>query len=98
MPDIRIGVINPAETEKVTMQLPNDAPVADVTNAMVQAMNMPPVGQDGRRIRYHLSVRDHDGNLERLDEKRTLEENGVQDGSVLQLTVEMVAGTDRSLV
>lgn len=92
MANITIGVINPAETEKVTMQVPNDVPVGYVTEAMVEAMGLPVRVEDGRRLRYHLSARDQNGNLERLDDKQTLEENEVQDGDVLQLTVEMVAG------
>jgi hypothetical protein len=92
MANITIGVINPAETEKVTMGVPNDVPVGYVTEAMVDNMGLPLRGQDGRRLRYHLSARDRDGNLERLDDKQTLEENEVGDRDMLQLTVEMVAG------
>jgi hypothetical protein len=89
---MRIGVVNPAETEKVTMQVPEDVPVRDITDALVDSMGLPLRGQDGQRLRYHLSGRDSDGRLRRLDNKDTLEENEVADGGVLQLTVEMVAG------
>ncbi len=93
MPNIQIGVRNPAETEKVTMQAPDNVPVRDVTDAMVDSMGLPPRGQDGRRMRYHLSARDKDGKLRRLNDKQSLAENEVQDGDVLQLTVEFVAGS-----
>ncbi len=93
MANIRIGVINPAETEKVTMQVPDDAAVGDLRDAIVDAMGLPLRGQNGRRLRYHLSGRDQQGNLERLDEDSTLEENEVQDGDALQLAVEMTAGS-----
>jgi hypothetical protein len=93
MARIRIGVINPAETEKVSMQVPDDVPVGYLAEAMVDEMGLPPRGQDGQRLRYHLSSRNQDDTLERLDDTRTLEDNGVQDGGMLQLTVEMVAGS-----
>jgi hypothetical protein len=92
MANITIGVVNPAETEKVTAQVPNDVAVGYITEAIVDRMGLPPRGQDGRRLRYHLSSRDRDGNLARLDDNQTLEENEVGDSDVLQLTVEMVAG------
>ena len=89
---IRVGVINPAETEKVTMQVPEDVAVQDLREAMVEQMGLPTRGQNGQRLRYHLNVRTEDGTLERLDDGASLEENEVQEGDVLQLTVEMVAG------
>jgi hypothetical protein len=89
---ITVGVINPAETEKVTMRVPNDAPVADIRDAIVDAMDLPSRGQDGQRIRYRLAIRNEDGRLEQLNEKETLEEAEVGDGAILQITVEMVAG------
>jgi hypothetical protein len=89
---ITVGVINPAETEKVTMQVPDDVAVGDLRDAIVDQMGLPPRGQNGRRLQYHLSIRDSDGNLERLNESDTLEENEVGDGGVLQITVEMTAG------
>ena len=89
---IRVGVINPAETEKVTMQVPEDVAVQDLREAMVEQMGLPTRGQNGQRLRYHLNVRTEEGTLERLDDGASLEENEVQEGDVLQLTVEMVAG------
>lgn len=93
MAPLRIGVINPTETEKVTMQVPNDVPVQDLREAMVERMDLPSRGQNGERMRYHLNVRNSEGKLERLNDRDTLEQSEVQDGDILQLTVEMVAGT-----
>ena len=95
MAQITIGIVNPAETEKSTALIPNDVPVSAITEALVDSMGLPLRGQDGRRLRYHLSVRDREG-MVRLDDKQSLEENGVEDGSVLNLTVEMVAGSRRT--
>lgn len=92
MPLIQIGVINPAETEKVSMQVPDDVTVRDLQEAMVEQMGLPTRGQNGQRLRYHLNVRNEDENWERLDDGATLQENEVEQGDVLQLTVEMVAG------
>ena len=96
---ITVGVVNPAETEKVTMQVPTDAPVGDLTDAMVEQMGLPLRAANGQRTRYHLGLRERDPNpntprmnVRRLDDNRSLEQNGVQDGDALQLTVEMVAG------
>lgn len=97
MPPIRIGVVNPAETEKVTMEVPNDVEIGDVTEAMVEAMNLPPRGNDGRRLRYHLNRRNEEGELERLDPSETLEDNDVQEGDALSLSVEMVAGLFKAI-
>lgn len=92
MPSIQVGVINPSETEKVTMQVPDDVPVRDLQDAMVEQMDLPTRGKNGERLRYHLSVVRKGEPLERLDNNETLQENNVQNGDVLQLTVEMVAG------
>jgi hypothetical protein len=89
---VRIGVINPSESEKVTMDVPNDAVVRNLTDAIVDTMGLPLRGENGRRLRYHLSTRDSEGHLERLDENTTLDENQVDNGDVLQVTVEMTAG------
>jgi uncharacterized ubiquitin-like protein YukD len=89
---ITVGVINLAETEKVTMRIPNDAPVADIRDAIVDAMDLPSRGQDGRRIRYRLATRNEDGRLEQLNEKDTLEAAKVGNGDVLQVLVEMSVG------
>ncbi len=93
MPNIKIEVRNPAETEKFTMAVPNDVPVGDLRDAIVDSMGLPLRGQGGRSLRYHLSVRDRDGNLEQLNENDSLEENEVQEEDELQLTVEMTAGS-----
>lgn len=91
MADITIGIINPAETERVNIIVPNDVPVGQLTEAIVDAMGLPLRGQDGRRLRYHLNARDQNS-LEQLDNDAALDQNEVQDGGILQLTVEMTAG------
>lgn len=91
MTAITIGVINPAETEKVTMQVPDDVIVRDLQEAMIEQMGLP-IRAGGQRLRYHLNVRADDGKLERLDDETTLAGSKVQEGNILQLTVEMIAG------
>jgi hypothetical protein len=92
MTAIRIGVINPAETEKVTMQVPDDVILRDLREAMVEQMGLPTSRSNGQPISYHLNIRADDGKLKRLEDEVTLGEIEVQEGDVLQLTVEMVAG------
>ena len=60
---------------------------------MVEQMNLPATGANGRPMRYQLNLRGEDGRLTRLDESQSLAENGVQQDGVLQLTAEMVAGS-----
>lgn len=91
MAAITIGVINPTETEKVTMQVPDDVIVRDLQEAMIEQMGLP-IRAGGQRIRYHLNVRADDGTLERLDDETTLAGSKVQEGNILQLTAEMIAG------
>jgi hypothetical protein len=92
MPAIQVGVINPSETEKVVMQVPNDVPVRELQEAMVEQMGLPTRGNNGERLRYNLNVRNQNGTLDRLNDRETLEENEVDAGDILQLNVEMVAG------
>ncbi len=88
MANIRIKVTDPGETEVFYMRVPNDVPVGDLRDAMVDSMELPLRGQRRRRLHYHLSVRNPDGNLDWLDENNTLEDSEVQDGDPLQLVKE----------
>ena len=99
MPVIRIGVIDPSQSEKTNMDVPNDVEVGPLVEAMVEAMQLPLSGPNNRPNRYQLNLRQPDGRLTRLDEGQTLEQNGVGQDAALQLTVEMVAGVkcDHSL-
>jgi len=92
MAHIRIGVIDPSQSEKTNMEVPDDASVGDLTSAMVEQMQLPTTGANGRPMRYQLNLRREDGRLERLDEGQTLSQNSVQQDAILQLTAEMVAG------
>lgn len=92
MSRITIAVVNPSETEKTTITVPDDVAVGDLTAAIVKELGLPQRGSNGRRLRYHVNLSDEEGNLEQLDESESLDENEVDDGSVLQLTVEMSAG------
>jgi hypothetical protein len=92
MPAIRIGVIDPSQSEKTNMEVPDDVRVEELVEAMVEAMGLPANGSNGRPNRYQLNLRQADGRLTRLDENLTLVENHVQQDASLQLTVEMVAG------
>jgi hypothetical protein len=137
MTQIRVGLINPQETQKLNMMIPDDVPVRDLTREMVEVLGLPltdlprvkspddvhvqQITQDilesvkgqplpdlesavaraltlysGRRIEaglegfrvplgYSLNAISEDGSLRRLKEDTTLEENGVQSGSILKL-------------
>lgn len=93
MANIRIGVIDPSQAEKTNMEVPDDADVGALTEAMVETMGLPTTGANGRPMRYQLNLRADDGRLTRLNEGQSLQENGVQQDAVLQLTAEMVAGS-----
>jgi len=92
MAHITINVINPAETEKITMQVPDDVITRDLRKAIVTTIGLPIYDRNRKRLRYHLSLRDDNSRLERLDFRKTLAENEVCNGDTLQLTVEMLAG------
>ena len=92
MSHITVGVINPAETEKVTVKIPDDVEMEQLVPALVSSMGMPIFSTVGDALVYHLSRREEDGSLTRLNKKETLADAGVESGNVLQLTVEMVAG------
>jgi hypothetical protein len=92
MPSIRIGVIDPPQSEKTNMEVPDDVDVARLLEAMVEEMRLPTKGPSGRENRYQLNLRTPDGRITRLDPAATLAQNGVENDAVLQLTVEMVAG------
>ena len=92
MPAIRIGVIDPSQSEKTNMEVPDDVEVGDLAKAIADAMALPANGPNGRPNRYQLNLRHADGRLTRLDESQNLVQNGVQQDAALQLTVEMVAG------
>jgi hypothetical protein len=94
MATITVGVVNPTESEKVTMQVPDDAPVSDLTAGMVEAMELLSRGGDGHRLRYRLNRQGTDGRPGReLDASHSLRENRVESGDVLYMTAEMVAGS-----
>lgn len=92
MADMNISVIDPTQSSKSNMAVPDDVDVGTLIEAIVDAMGLPVEGANGRPLRYQLSLRDNAGNLSRLNEKQTLSENGMEQDSILQLTVEMVAG------
>lgn len=93
MARIGIGVIDPSQSEKTNMEVPDDVRVEDLVEAMVEEMGLPVNGANGRPNRYQLNLRQANGHLTRLDENQTLGQNNVQAEATLQLTVEMVAGT-----
>jgi len=92
MPEIRIGVIDTSQSEKTNMEVPDDVNVGPLVEAIVEKMELPTTGPNGRPNRYQLNLRQPDGRLTRLDEDMTLAQNGVHQDATLQLTVEMVAG------
>lgn len=91
MARITIGLMNPSETEKTTMVVPDDVPVGMLTDAVVRELRMPLRGNDGRRLRYRVAT-DGEGGLKELNPSRTLEDLNVGEGAVLRLNVEVVAG------
>lgn len=92
MAQIRVGVIDPAENQPIIVEVPDDVMVRDLREALVEQLGLPTRDRNGQPLRYHLNIRKDDGTLERLEDKSTLEENNIQEGGVLQLNVEMVAG------
>ena len=92
MSAIRIGIINPSQSEKTNISAPDDVKVGEVVGDIVEALQLPVNGPNGRPNRYQLNLRQPDGRLTRLDEGQTLSENGVHQDAILQLTVEMVGG------
>src|SRR5947209_5417816 len=94
MGTLRIGVIDPSQSENTKMEVPDDVRVEELVEAMAEAMLLPAHGPNGQPNRYQLNLRHFNGQLTRLDGNRTLTQNGVQQNALLQLTVEMVAGPE----
>ncbi len=97
---IEIKVVNPTKTASVTMQVPNDVVVRDLTDAIVKGLELPLQGQGGRKLRYRLGRKNRDRELEQLEDNRTLNENGVRDDDSLELVkidFDLLVGRDDEL-
>lgn len=94
MTAIRIAVIDPTKTEKVNMEVPDDVPVKDLLEAMIDTLKYPVIGARGRHLRYQLYVQRSNGQQELLEERDTLAQNAIDDGADLQIyqDQEMIAG------
>lgn len=91
MAEITIGVIDPTETEKLTIRVPDDIPVGQLTDAMVENMKLPPFSLQEIRSHYRL-CRDKNpdsGDLpDFFNEQDTLAGIGIVEGDILFLCVE----------
>jgi hypothetical protein len=92
MATIRIGVIDPSQSSKTTMEVPDDVPVDQLAEAMIEVMGLPSKDSSGKKLNYSLSLLTANESFERLTAKSTLSEIGVESGAVLQLSPEIVAG------
>ncbi len=86
MSNIRVTIVDPTQSSKSLIEVPDDVSLWKLTEAIVESLNLPEL-QDEKRIQYHLSLRYANGRLIRLMPDRTLSENKVKESDVLQLLI-----------
>lgn len=89
MEKISVRILDSTENKELKVRLPGDVPVKDILIKMAEKMEMPVTGPKGNSISYALI---HKASGEKLSEKQTLDEAGVQDEDLLRLQAEITAG------
>jgi hypothetical protein len=93
MPNITVRILDPEKTRVALVKVAKNLLVERFIEVLVGGLGLP-LRRDGQELQYHLSIRDQEGNLERLDEGRALEAYDVREDDLLQLTEEIVAGSE----
>lgn len=85
--DITIVDATGSKTEEATV--PGNAAAGRIMSKLVELMELPSVGPDGLPVSYKFL---HKQSGRHVQDDETLEQAGVQDGDVLRLVPELVAG------
>jgi uncharacterized ubiquitin-like protein YukD len=89
MEKISVKILDSTENKELKVRLPGAVPVKDILIKMTKKMEMPVTGPEGNSISYALILK---ASGEKLSEKQTLDEAGVQEEDILRLQVEITAG------
>jgi hypothetical protein len=89
MARITIDIRDPAGVRQQKVLVPDDKPVAQLAQAILQKMGIP-APENGRFILFNKA------NSQVLNNQRTLGEQGIVDGTVLQFQLDRDAGADPS--
>ncbi len=89
MGSIDVNVIDVTGSREQVANLPDDAPVRRVIAKLVEMMGLPMTGPDGAPLSYRFH---HKASGRQLGDTETLASAGVNEGDVLRLTPEIVAG------
>ena len=89
MANVDVNVIDVTGSREQAATLPDDAPVRRVIAKLVELMELPTNGPDGAPLSYRFH---HKASGRQLGDDESLSAAGVQDGDVLRLQPEIVAG------
>lgn len=88
MAEISVTIINPSHNSQRPAQIPDDVPSKDVIRALVAQLKLP-VQHNGEPVSYRLH---HKQSGKIIAGQQSLRDAGVQNGHVLRLQAELIAG------
>lgn len=95
MSQISVTLVRADTNQEFDVELPDDAPIAELLPALVKELGLPLTGPDGNQVAYELSSK---RTGREFKEKDTLGTGGAKGGDVLLLTSTFVAGVNNSHV
>ena len=88
MAQINISIIDSVGGTKTMVEVPDDVPMNQLIPELVSALNLP-VRQGGNLISYRM---DNNTTGQRMGERATLADSGVESGAIFSLSPEVTAG------
>ena len=88
MPQMEVSLIDQAG-RTIKVRLPDDLPVGQLSSAITKRLDLPDTDKSGSPQRMVLH---HKASGNDLHPDRTLNEQGVQDGAVIRIRMEAIAG------
>ncbi len=89
MSKVNVSIIDVTGNKEQDAALPIDAPVRRIIAKLIQMMSLPSAGPDGQPMSYKFI---HKSSGRQIADEQTLGEAGVQEGDVLRLQPEIMAG------
>jgi hypothetical protein len=91
MAQVRVFILDPSNTKKSQVEVPDGVPTQRLVGALVQRMGLPTNDQGGQPISYRLGYSRNGQDAEVLPEQ-TLAQAGIQNDDMLRLYANMQAG------
>ena len=91
MPQIRVSVLDPSQSKKTQVEVPDNVPTQRLVRALVAKMGLPLNDERNQPINYRLGY-SQGGNDREINPEETLGEAGVQSNDALRLHADMRAG------